>query len=89
MLIGGHRSLFLAKQFQMYQSSNIVQYFAGVVVKFFVYLPNTSQIMFWGNYPSIFILSGKSYDSKNIFQSRLYMPQICGDAKKSETFWAV
>ena len=46
------------------------------------------KIGFWGNYPLIFTLSGgQSYDSKNYFQKfRLYMPQIFGVAKKSETF---
>ena len=46
-----------------------------------------NKVGFWGNYPLIFTLSGQSYDSKNYFQKfRLYMPQIFGVAKKSETF---
>ena len=40
-----------------------------------------------GNYPLIFTLSDQSYDSKNYLKKfSLYMPQICGVAKKSERF---
>ena len=42
------------------------------------------KVGFGGNYPLIFTLSDQSYDSKNNFlKSRLYMPQICGVAKKN------
>ena len=45
------------------------------------------KVGFGGNYPLIFTLSDQSYDSKDYFlKIRLYMPQICGVAKKSETF---
>ena len=45
------------------------------------------KLGFWGNYPLIFTLSDQSFDSKNYFlKFRLNMPQICGVAKKSETF---
>ena len=45
------------------------------------------KVGFWGNYPLIFTLSDQNYDSKNYFlKFRLYMPQICGIAKISETF---
>ena len=41
------------------------------------------KVGFGGNYPLIFTLSDQSYDSKNyFFKFRLYMPQICGVAKK-------
>ena len=41
------------------------------------------KVGFWGNYPLIFTLSDQSNDSKNYFKKfRLYMPQICGVAKK-------
>ena len=41
------------------------------------------KVGFWNNYPSIFTLSGQSYNSKIFLKSRLYMLQICGVAKKS------
>ena len=45
------------------------------------------KVGYGGNYPLIFTLFDQSYDSKNyFFKFRLYMPQICGVAKKSETF---
>ena len=45
------------------------------------------KIVFWGNYPLIFTLSDQNYDSKNYLKKfKLYMPQICGVAKKSKTF---
>ena len=45
------------------------------------------KVGFGGNYPLIFTLFDQSHDSKNYFlKFRLYMPQICGVAKKSETF---
>ena len=45
------------------------------------------KVGFGGNYPLTFTLSEQNYDSKNYFQKlRLYMQQICGVAKKSETF---
>ena len=45
------------------------------------------KVGFGGNYPLIFTLSDQSFDSKNYFlKFRLNMPQICGVAKKSETF---
>ena len=45
------------------------------------------KVRFGGNYPLIFTLSDQSNDSKNYFYKfRLYMPQICGVAKKSKTF---
>ena len=41
------------------------------------------KVGFWGNYPLIFTLSDESNGSKNYFlKFRLYMPQICGVAKK-------
>ena len=45
------------------------------------------KVGFWGNYPLIFTLSDQSNDSKNYFKKfRLFMPQICGVAKKSKPF---
>ena len=45
------------------------------------------KVRFWGNYPLIFTLSDQSNDSKNYFKKfRLFMPQICGVAKKSKPF---
>ena len=46
------------------------------------------KVGFWGNYyPLIFTLSDQSNDSKNYFKKfRLFMPQICGVAKKTKTF---
>ena len=54
-----------------------------------IFLENIrKKVGFGGNYPLIFTqVSDQSYDSKNNFlKTRLYMPQICGVAKKSETF---
>ena len=45
------------------------------------------KVGFGGNYPLIFTLFDQNYDSKYYFlEFRLYMPQICGVAKKSKTF---
>ena len=45
------------------------------------------KVRFGVNYTLIFTLSDQSYESKNYFlKIRLYMPQICRVAKKSETF---
>ena len=42
------------------------------------------KLGFGGNYPLLFTLSDQNYDSKNYFEKfRLYMPQICGVAKKN------
>ena len=47
------------------------------------FLENISRkVGFWGNYPLIFTLYDRTYDSKNFFlKFRLYMSQICGVAK--------
>ena len=39
---------------------------------------------FWGNYPSIFTLSGQSYDSKKFFYMKTNVQQICRVTKKSK-----
>ena len=63
---------------KFYQSVFLEKNFLGNIHK---------KVGFWGNYPLIITLSGRRYDSKNYFQKfRLYMPQIFGVAKKSETF---